>query len=190
MNILLISASTRPGRTSHRVALHLEKRLNASNIDVKILDLMEHKLPMFEEVMGKLATPPPALAQVQQLMQWCDAMVWVTPEYNGTYTSALKNLIDYFNKQEFTKKVIGISTITTGALGGMRAAVQMQNLACAVFGYPCPYMLPVPLVTQKLDENGDLLDPAFEKNVNTFLNEFVWLATAVKAQKEAVVGVG
>ncbi len=185
MKVLIISSSTRKGRTSHRVAVHLNNRLNSTDgVEARILDLAEKKLPMFEEVYVRDENPTDIAKEVAGMLNWADAMIFLTPEYNGSYSPALKNLVDYYNKAEFIKKAIGIVTVSTGALAGMRAAVLMQQLILALFAYPAPYMLPVGNVLDKFDEEGNLTLPLFENSINNFVAEFLWLADAVVAKKQ------
>jgi NAD(P)H-dependent FMN reductase len=187
MKVLIISSSTRKGRTSHRVALHLNNRFNNTpGVESRILDLMEHKLPMFEEVYVRDLNPTDTAKEVAGMLNWADSMIFLTPEYNGTYAPALKNLVDYYNKTEFVKKAIGIVTVSTGALAGMRSAMQIQNLIPALFGVLVPYMLPVGNVIDKFEEDGTLKLPLFENSIHNFVTEFLWLADAIAAKKELV----
>ncbi len=112
-------------------------------------------------------------------------MLFVTPEYNGSYSPALKNAVDSFNKTEFARKAIGIVTVTTGAMGGVRAGLALQHLILALFAYPVPQMLLVPAVQNKFDDEGNLLDAAFEKNIASFVKEFLWLAEAVYEKRNS-----
>ena len=90
-----------------------------------------------------------------------DAFIMVTPEYNGSYTPALKNLFDHFPKQ--SRKPFGIVTASPGALGGVRAALQLQTLVYALFGVGSPHMLITPLIDKKFDEHGNLTDAVISK---------------------------
>jgi NAD(P)H-dependent FMN reductase len=110
------------------------------------------------------------------MMQNADAFIFVTPEYNGSYSPSMKNWLDHFPKDTYYRRTIGIVTGSTGAMGGMRATQQMQQLICALFGVPCPHMLVVPFMDKKMAENGDLVDSSFEGNVNKFVGEFLWQA--------------
>jgi NAD(P)H-dependent FMN reductase len=101
----------------------------------------------------------------------------LTPEYNGSYSAPLKNLLDHFPKQHH--KVFAIATASTGMLGGVRAALQLQELIFALFGIGSPYMLVTPQVDKKFDENGNLLDANFQKSIDIFIREFVWLAEKI-----------
>ncbi len=188
MHIVIISSSTRNQRKSHRVALFLAERIaTTTNHTTEILDLAEHKFPLMEEPLKHMANPPAGLRAFSDAIIAADAAVFVSPEYNGAYTSALKNALDYLSENEFTRKVVGVASITDGPMGGMRGAQAMQQLVLGVGGYPIPQMLLVPQVHEKFDETGQLLDAAFERKVNFFLNGFFWLSEAVTARKEETV---
>ena len=53
---------------------------------------------------------------------------------------------------------------------------KLSRLVPALFGVASPHLLVVPGVDKKFSETGELLDPAFEKNVSVFSREFLWLA--------------
>lgn len=186
MHITIISGSTRLQRQSHRVALALENFIAARGLHtVEVLDLAAYHFPVFEEVLSKHPNPPDGLAEFAEKIRRSDAHIFVSPEYNGSYSSALKNAVDYLKEQEFARKTIGIAAVSAGMLGGIRAALQMQQLVLGVGGFPIPQMLNVPQVHLKFDEEGNLTEPAFEKNMAVFLDRFLWLAEAV-AEKKAV----
>jgi NAD(P)H-dependent FMN reductase len=177
----IISGSIRQNRNSHRVSLHLLERLNQKpNSRATIIDLAEANLPVMTDLWDKHPQHNETFTQLAELLHQSDAFIWVSPEYNGSYTPALKNFIDHFPNKAYHKKPIGVVSVSTGALGGIRGGVQMQQLALAVMGYALPQMLLVPQVTAKFDGTGSLTDEAFDKQLNVFVNELVWLSEAVK----------
>jgi NAD(P)H-dependent FMN reductase len=156
-----------------------------------LADLLQYKIPLFEETLLRHPDPSDALRDLGAILTRADAMLFVTPEYNGSYSPALKNAVDHYNKTEFARKAVGIVTVTTGSMGGVRAGLALQHLILALFAYPTPQMLLVPAVQTKFDEAGNLLDPAFEKNIAGFMKEFLWLAEAVHERKKSeLVNVG
>ena len=186
MHIAIISSSTRLNRQSHRVALGLASFIEqAGQHSVEILDLAAYQFPMLEEVLHRHPAAPQGLREFSEEVRRADAFLFVSPEYNGSYTAALKNAVDYLKEGEFSQKVVGVVSVTTGALGGIRAALAMQQLVLGISAYAIPQMLPVGHVTQRFDENGQLLEPAFEKNIQAFLNSFLWLSEAVTEKKKA-----
>lgn len=186
MHITILSASTRLNRQSHRVALALEKWINENSVHTaEVLDLAEYNFPVMEEVLHRHPNPPAGLMDFAERVRQSDAHLFVSPEYNGTYTSALKNAVDYLKEKEFSRKVIGVVTATTGMLGGIRAALSMQQLVLGIAGYAIPQMLTVPQVSQRFDEVGNLIDLAFEAKLSNFMEQFFWLAEAVTEKKVA-----
>jgi hypothetical protein len=52
-------------------------------------------------------------------------------------------------------------------------------LVPALFGITSPYLLITPFVDKKFSEDGSLVDESFQKAVDTFVNEFLWLAESI-----------
>ena len=182
MKITIVSSSTRIERETHKVALTLNNKLSQNN-EVKILDLTEANLPMFTEIMSKLAIPDERVNSTYSVLDESDAIIFVSPEYNGSYSAPLKNMADFYPKSTFAKKAIGIVTVSSGALGGMRAAMQLQQFILALGAIPSPQMLLVPTIQNKFSIDGDLIDLSFTKSLDFFIEEFIWLGKALKAAK-------
>lgn len=91
--------------------------------------------------------------------------------------------MDYLKEGEFGKKVIGVVSVSAGPMGGIRAALSMQQLVLGVSAFPIPQMLTVAHVAQKFKETGELLDPGFEQTMQVYLRNFLWLAEAVSEKK-------
>jgi azobenzene reductase len=173
MHLTIVSGSTRPGRTSHRVALALEKVLKSFEIEVSILDLQAIELAPFTDRFQLIADKSPHLLEAAARLQGADAIIFVTPEYNGGITSALKSCIDTFGKAEFAGKPIGVATASTGVMGGVRAAYYLQQTILTLQAYPLPQMLLAGEVTKNLDENGEVIHPAFLPKIEAFVKAFV-----------------
>lgn len=186
MNIEIVSGSPRKGSVTYREALFLQKLLQSkTEHNINILDVREwNLLALQQEVFHSIEKAPQQLQPLAKRMFAADAFILLTPEYNGSYTPALKNLFDHFPKQ--AHKAFAIVTASTGALGGVRASQQLQLLINALFGIGSPHMLITPHVDKKFDDDGNLIDEHFQKNIDTFINEFLWLAEKINAQAEPV----
>ncbi|RYY85646.1 MAG: NADPH-dependent oxidoreductase [Chitinophagaceae bacterium] len=182
MKIEIISGSPRQNSITQRVALHLKTAFDAQGVhEVGIINLKDTVFPILDAVFTTPESAPEALRPVARRMFAAEAFIIVTPEYNGSYSPAMQNLFDHFPKQHH--KPFGLVTASPGALGGIRAAMQLQQFVMALFGIPSPYMLVTPQVDKKFDTEGNLLDPAFAKSVDLFLKEFLWLAEKVVEEK-------
>ena len=181
MKIEIVSGSPRQESITHRLALFLKKQLELkTKHEVNIIDVREWNFPTLQEVVySSVDNTPDHYKPLAQRMFAADAFIIVTPEYNGSYTPAMKNLFDHFPKQ--MHKPFGIVTGSPGALGGVRAALAVQLLIMALFGIASPYMMVTPQVDKKFDADGNLIDLAFEHLINSFIQEFLWLSERLRA---------
>ncbi|HEY1023165.1 MAG TPA: NAD(P)H-dependent oxidoreductase [Flavisolibacter sp.] len=185
MRIEIISGSPRQNSTTHRLALHLYTLLQEkTEHEIGLLEVRNHPLPLLQKVFATIEETPPPHKELAGRIFGADAYIIVTPEYNGSYSPAMQNLFDHFPKQHH--KVFGLATASTGALGGMRAAMQLQQFTLALFGIPSPYMLITPQVDKKFDTDGTLIDPSFQKSIDLFVKEYLWLAEKLVDEKVAV----
>ena len=185
MKIEIISGSPRTLSLTRRVAFHLQNLLKQqTDHEVSLVDMSEINLPPVQSVFTSVDAAPAEYREITKRVFAADAFVLVTPEYNGSYSPAMKNFLDHFPKQNH--KVFGIVTASPGAFGGMRAAMQLQQLIFGLFGVGSPHMLVVPMVDKKFTEEGDLIDRSFEKSVDVFVREYLWLAEKLVEEKVTV----
>jgi NAD(P)H-dependent FMN reductase len=185
MNIEIISGSPRKSSISYRIALHLKKVLSEkTQHHVDIIDVRDWDLGLLQEVWTSVDRTPAEFKPLAERMFAADAFILVTPEYNGSYSPALQNLLDHFPKQ--ARKPFGIVTSSVGAMGGMRASQQTLLFVPALFGVASPYLLIVPQADKKFNAEGDLLDESFTNSVHTFVTEFLWLSETLRPEPEFV----
>jgi NAD(P)H-dependent FMN reductase len=185
MKIEIISGSPRLNSVTHRVAIYLQNWLKGnSEHEVDIIDMKEWNVPPIQAVWSSIEKVPAEFKPLAERIYNADAYILVTPEYNGSYSPAMKNLFDHFPKRHH--KSFGIVTASPGAMGGIRAAQQLLLLIPALFGIASPYMLIVPSVDKKFSPDGDLLDESFQNGVHNFIKEFLWLAEKIVTEKVVV----
>ncbi|WP_407524664.1 NAD(P)H-dependent oxidoreductase [Lacibacter sp. MH-610] len=178
MNIEIIAGSPRENSVTHRVALFLKTFLEQhTQHTVNIIDVREWNLPLLQQVFVSVEDTPEEFKPLSKRMFAANAFILVTPEYNGSYTPAMKNVLDHYPKQ--SHKAFGIVTASPGIMGGMRATQQMQLLINALFGIASPHMLVVGNVDKRFDAEGNLLDNSFQKSIDVFVKEFLWLAESL-----------
>jgi NAD(P)H-dependent FMN reductase len=166
------------------VALHLKNFISENtHHEADIISLQDWHLPPVQTVWVSPDKAPLEFMPLASRIVEADAFILVTPEYNGSYSPALKNLLDHFPKQ--AHKPFGIVTASPGAMGGIRASQQLLLLVPALFGIASPYMLIVPTVDKKFHADGSLADESFQHAVHNFVSEFTWLAESLVKEQVA-----
>ncbi|HEY0732565.1 MAG TPA: NAD(P)H-dependent oxidoreductase [Chitinophagaceae bacterium] len=182
MKIAIISGSPRLKSTTKRVALHLLALLRKdTNHEVELIDLSSWVISPVEKVITSVEDAPAEMRPLAEAMFSADAFIIVTPEYNGSYSPSMQIIFDHFPKQHH--KVFGLVTASPGVLGGVRAAMQLQQFVLALFGIASPYMLITPQVDKKFNNDGVLIDETFGKSIALFIKEFLWLGERVVAHE-------
>ncbi len=100
MNIEIISSSPRDLSVTIRVAKFLEKYFKENTQhEIGLIDVRDWKLGLLQNVWTSIEKTPDEFKPLAKRMFEADAFIVVTPEYNGSYSPALQNLMDHFPKQ-------------------------------------------------------------------------------------------
>jgi len=179
LKIVIISGSIRIGRYTPKVAEFIKNQLlyNSLISDVKILDISEYKFPVMVERINRNPNPPSRLQEFSDILNSANAIIFISPEYNGSFSGALKNTIDYF-KKEFRRKPIGVVTLSTGAYGGINAYHDLQKLVLSLGAYAVPKKLLFSNVSELFDENPEELETMHKQTVS-FIEELLLLTEAL-----------
>jgi NAD(P)H-dependent FMN reductase len=154
----------------------VEKR---PGVETELVDVREIPLPPDDA--GESTKDP----RFSGIALRADALVLVVPEYNHGYPGSLKKLLDT-NLKEYVHKAVGVCGVSAGPWGGARA---IENLL--------PVLRELGLVTifwdgnfphaRKLfDEAGRILDAGYERRIDRFLNELIWMARVLRYGREQV----
>lgn len=186
MNIAIIVGSVRTGRQTPKAAEYLRHQLeqNEKVSKVDYLDLSEFNFPIMAERNAYLTEKPARLEEFSERLDAADAIVIVSPEYNGGIPGVLKNTLDYFYA-ELSKKTIGLLTVSSGNMGGLNVHHDLQKYILHIRSYPVPMKYLLTQIQKAFDEDGNPTDQHFIKGTQNFIKELTWLAEAIVNQKKA-----
>ena len=178
----IILGTGRKERESENVARWVHTKMEKrGDVKSRFFDVCEFDLPT--ENYGQ--------AIKDRFPEWRDAiiaadgLVVVTPEYNHGYPGSLKAVLDLLLK-EYIHKAVAFVGVSAGPWGGTRVIQAMVPMVREL-GLAVTFTdLNFPNVESKFDEKGNLLDEAYEKRVEAFLDELVWMAKALKWGRENV----
>jgi len=182
--IIILSSSVRIGRNSNRVALYFKKYIEENKLaTVEIIDLNEYQFPVFNERLKYQTNPTAQTLEFAEKIKSSDGVLIVTPEYNGGYPAALKNVVDLLS-DEWYHKPIAISTVSSGPFGGTQVITSLQFSLWKIKAWTVPAMFPVPKVQDAFDEQGNATDKAAtDKRADAFIKELLWCIEANNKMK-------
>jgi NAD(P)H-dependent FMN reductase len=178
--IPVILGTARQGRVSENVARFVAAQVRKlDGVETQLVDVRE--LPFPTNGAGEDIKNP----AFSELCMRADAFLLVVPEYNHGYPGLLKHALDT-NLKEYIHKAVGICGVSAGPWGGTRV---IQNLL--------PVMRELGLVTifwdgnfancgKLFDQSGNILEPAYERRLQKFLKELVWMAKVLRHGRETV----
>src|SRR5476649_424272 len=123
---MIVVGSVRPGRVGLPIAEWVRaEAAKTGRFDIDFVDLAELALPFMDE------PNHPILRKYtkQHTIDWsarvdaAEAFIFVTPEYNYSFSPALKNAIDFLNK-EWWRKPLGFVSYG-GVSGGTRGVASL-----------------------------------------------------------------
>jgi len=125
---MIIVGSVRPGRIGLPLAHWVRDRVTSAGHDLDFVDLAELNLPFMDEpdFPAKRAYTKPHTLAWSARVDAADAVILVSPEYNHSYSPALKNAIDYL-ALEWQGKPVGVVSYG-GASGGLRGAAALDQV--------------------------------------------------------------
>jgi len=180
-HIVIISASVREGRKSHRLALYFKKFVEEKNLaSVEIADLNEYQFPVFSERLMFQKNPSEKVLDFSNRIKRASGVIIVTPEYNGGYPASLKNAVDLLY-DEWQHKPIAIAMASNGIFGGTQVITSLLFSLWKIHAIVVPAMFPTPTVDKNFSEDGVPIDKAgTDKRATAFVNELLWFIEAKK----------
>jgi len=192
--ILAFAGSLRKDSYNKRVAENAAAGAITAGAEVRILDLKEFELPVFDADLfdsvagdphaleasgGKVGGPhakpmPEGLLRLKEHFRWADGWIVSTPMHNGTYTASLHNLIDWLTRMapgerpldNISRKVIGVVSCVFAGSGSM-AIGDFKRIMTTLGSIVVPGNAVVTITThdEMFDAEGRLRDQSERQSV-------------------------
>ena len=159
MKILAVSGSLRAA--SHNTQL-LRAATEAAPEGVEV-ELWEGigDLPLYDQDL-ELAELPASVRRLRSEWAAADAILFSTPEYNGSIPGVLKNAVDWASRPAgegaLRNKTVAVVGASTGQFGAMWAQADLRKVLGVAGARVVGDELPVTRAHEKFDAQGRLLD--------------------------------
>lgn len=164
--ILCFAGSTRTDSWNKKLARHAAELVVAAGGDATWLDLRELELPLYDGDLEARDGLPVGARRLKELMKAHHALLISSPEYNGSITAVLKNVLDWASRAEpdekplaaYQGKVALLVAASPGALGGLRGLVHTRQILTTLGVLVLPEQLAVAKAHESFDSDGRLKD--------------------------------
>lgn len=163
--LLALAGSLRQDSLNRLLAANAAQMARDAGAEVVEVNLREYPLPVFDEDIEAAGIPDQVRA-LKDLFATADGLLVASPEYNGSVTAALKNLIDWVSRPDeqfaraelFQGRRAALFATSPGGLGGMRGLNHLRDILQPLGTWITPTMLAVPGAMNAFDAEGKLVD--------------------------------
>ena len=170
VKIVGIGGSLRADSYSQQALKVAAQRLEALGAEVEILDLRTMHLPFCN---GEDDYPEyPDVEKLRNTVQQADGLILATPEYHGSLSGVLKNVLDLMSFAQLSDKVAGLISV----LGGQSNSNALNDLRVIMRWVHCwviPEQIAIGQAWQAFGPDGKLLDEKLSQRFDGFAQSLV-----------------
>jgi chromate reductase, NAD(P)H dehydrogenase (quinone) len=176
VRILAISGSLRTA--SYNTALaRAATELVPDGVEMEIYDGLGG-LPLYDQDLDDpWSLQPEPVADLRVRIEAADAVLFVTPEYNGSVPGVLKNAIDWISARHRGSSLEGKTVAVAGATTGQYGAIWAQQDLRRVLGISGARVVagefPLARAQDAFDEGGHFRDPLQAERLRAHVNALV-----------------
>lgn len=178
--IPVLLGTPRKNRQSEAVAKWILSRAEErDDIGTQLFDVRDFALPI-DHYGQEIKDDFP---EWRDAMIKADGLIIVTPEYNHGYPGTLKSVLDLL-LEEYIHKPVAFVGVSAQVWGGTRVIEAMVPMVRELGLIPTFTDLNFPRAHTQFDDENNIVDQAYEKRVEGFLDELVWMAKTLRWGRE------
>ena len=167
----------------------------AAGAEVTLVDLLDYPMPIYNSDDEDKTGLPENAVRFQELLAQHDGFLIASPEYNGSISGALKNVVDWASRQSgpvkrsetFTAKFAAIMTAGPGSFGGIRALSHLRGVLISVGVNVLSTEIAVSFVGDKFDSNGQVTDEKTKVSLESLGSSLVQTLSKINGVELAAV---
>ena len=133
------------------------------NADTELLELRDFDLVFYGSVPQEKY--PPDVFRLRQAIRDSQGIILATPEYHGSITGALKNMLDLMGIEDFETKIVGLVGVAGGHMGAINSLNTMKTICRNLHCWVLPQEAAIANSAETFDDDGTVKDPAIEERL-------------------------
>lgn len=169
--IVAFSGSLRRDSLNQKLAMRVAEGAREAGAEVTVISLRDYPLPLYDFDVQCSSGLPEQARRLKQLFREQHGFIIASPEYNGSYSGVLKNMIDWVSRAEapgepsnavFAGKLAALCSASPGAFGGLRGMMPLRLLMAAIGLMALPDQVLVPNAGDLFLPDGRIKDDALD----------------------------
>jgi len=181
LRVLVLGAALRAGSSNARLASLVARLITETGADVHLAHMRDFPMPLYDGDAEDADGPPRGALALRDRLEWCDAFVISSPEYNASVPGVLKNAIDWVSRirpQPFKTKNALLVSASPSLVGGNRGLwtlrVPLEHLGTRVY----PDMFSLARAYEAFTDDGRLANPETQERLADTVTAFVHFVEA------------
>lgn len=188
VRLLAFSGSLRTASLNAQLVAVAAEGARAAGAHVTVIALRDYPLPLYDADEEARHGLPAHARRLKDLFIGHHGLLIASPEYNGSFTAALKNALDWVSRPDgeepgllaYEGKVAGLLSASPGALGGLRAQDAVRQVLVQLGTLVVSRRLAVPRAHEAFEADGRLKDPRQEAGAHGVAAEVVRVARGLQ----------
>ena len=170
---VIVSSTNRPNNNSIITSRYYSETLSEKGIDNKIINLQNLPNDFTYSALYENSGKNPEFNKLKDLLEKANKIIFVIPEYNGSFPGVLKSFIDGLSYPNGIKNnkaaLVGISSGDLGSHSAMSHFTDILNyMGCHIFAQK----IRIPFIEKHI-ENGSLVSEKLKERIGKQIDSFI-----------------
>ncbi len=181
MKLLAFAGSTREDSLNKKLLNVAVKDARLAGAKVTVIDLRDYPIPFYDGDLEAKSGLPENARKIKKLMIENDGFLIASPEYNGSYSAVLKNLIDWMSRPvegeqaliALKGKKAALLAASPGGGGGAGSLKHLRQLLTRLKVDVFVEQITIPHATEAFNSQGELTDVKKRLEVKQFIQKIL-----------------
>jgi NAD(P)H-dependent FMN reductase len=182
LNILAVCGSLN-ARSTTRMALSLAlKGAEEYGANTRMISLGDYKLVFYGEVSEE--EYPADVFRLRKQIKEADGIIFGTPEYHGSVSGVLKNMLDLMGQEQLEGKIVGLVGVAGGHTGAINSLNTMRTIGRNMHVWVLPQDVSVADSSKTFNDDGTVNDPVIKNRLLTLGQQVVKFASLQRSVRQ------
>jgi NAD(P)H-dependent FMN reductase len=194
--ILAFAGSARQQSLNKRLVQVAAQGARQAGAAVTFVDFKDYPLPIYDGDLEAGEGFPDGVRRLRQLMLEHQGFLIASPEYNGSVSPLLKNVIDWCSRPvdgqdglaPYRNKVVVLMSASPGGFGGLRALPHLRTVLSGIGAIVLPDQVAVPKAHEAFTPQGGMVNAKQQATIEALGSTLA--TTLAKLHGQALIETG